>query len=254
MPAGARGIEDIAAVGYWSVRDAVTAGQRDRFGYSDAKACFIPNGFDLEKFPPCAEARTSTRVALAIGADDVVVGNVGRFHPLKDHATLLCAISIVYGEAPNVRVVLAGRDVNRENSMLMETIRELKLERCVVPLGEREDVATSVDGFDIFVSSSASEAFPNAVGEAMSSGVPCVVTYAGDSAELVGNTGIVVPAKSPERLAAGILELIRIGAEKRRALGESARERIQLNYSMALITRQYADLYRSVCGSAESMK
>lgn len=223
-----------------------SARQHERLGYPRAKACVIPNGFDLAKFVPDTKIRSEIRVELEVDSDDVVIGMIGRYHPLKDHANLLQAARIVASKSSGVRFVLAGRRVTTENEALMKLVRELQLEDRLVLLGERTDVADLLSAFDIYVLSSSSEAFPNAVGEAMSCEVPCVVTDVGDSAELVGNTGIVVPPKSPERLAAAMLQLIQAGAVRRRELGAAARERIRQNYSFEKVAQQYADLYRSV--------
>ncbi|MGH8278468.1 MAG: glycosyltransferase, partial [Gammaproteobacteria bacterium] len=223
------------------------ARQHERLGYPETKVLVIPNGFDLEKFSPNTARRASVRVQLHIEPDAVVLGMIARYHPLKDHANFLRAARVIAGGCSGVRFVLVGRGITAENRVLTDIIRELGLGDRVLLLGERDDVPDLLNACDVYVSSSSSEAFPNAVGEAMSCGISCVVTNAGDSAELVADTGIVVPPKSPERLAEAVLQLIRAGADRRRELGAAARERIRLNYSNKKIAQQYADLYRSVC-------
>lgn len=226
---------------------ARSARQHEQWGYPRAKACVIPNGFDAGKFSPNAASRMSTRAQLAIGSDALVLGTIGRYHPLKDHANFLRAARGVADAQPDARFVLAGRQLTPENRTLMSLIQELQLQERVMLLGERADVPELLNAMDIYVSSSSSEAFPNAVGEAMCCGIPCVVTDTGDSAELVADAGLVVPVKSPRRLAEGALQLIRSGAARRKQMGVAARERIRLNYSNTKIAQQYADLYSSVC-------
>jgi len=80
----------------------------------------------------------------------------------------------------------------------------------------------------------------------MACGVPCVVTDVGDSAKIVGETGIVVPPRDPVALARGWQRLIDTGAEGRRKLGDLARERIRQNYSLESIVRQYENMYNSL--------
>jgi glycosyltransferase involved in cell wall biosynthesis len=84
------------------------------------------------------------------------------------------------------------------------------------------------------------------VGEAMASGVPCVVTDVGDSAKMVGPTGIVVPPRNPEALAKAWSQLLYVGADDRAQLGGAARERIRENFLIASVIAQYEKLYRSV--------
>jgi glycosyltransferase involved in cell wall biosynthesis len=84
------------------------------------------------------------------------------------------------------------------------------------------------------------------VGEAMSCGVPCVVTDVGDSGYLVGDTGVIVPPRDPQALAQGLLRLVSLLPEKRRALGEKARRRIQSFFSIQAVTITYQQLYENV--------
>lgn len=233
---------------------AHAARQHERLGYPSVKACVIPNGFDLEKFAPDGDAGDEMRSELGIGTNDVVFGIVGRYHPLKDYANFLRAAAIVAAADSAARFVLVGRRLTKDNRELMALIHDSGLKNRVIFLGERDDIPNLMNAFDIYVSSSSSEAFPNVVGEAMSCSLPCVVTDVGDSSELVGDSGIVVPPKSPQALAKGMLELAHTGADRRRELGAAARERIRLNYSMERIALQYADLYRLVCEEAREAR
>ncbi len=111
-------------------------------------------------------------------------------------------------------------------------------------MGERSDIPRLSAALDIACSASAwGEGFSNSIGEAMACAVPAVVTDVGDSAYLVGDTGRVVPPRDPSALAQGFGELIEAGVAKRRQLGEAARKRIELNFSLPAIVRRYEDLY-----------
>jgi glycosyltransferase involved in cell wall biosynthesis len=113
-------------------------------------------------------------------------------------------------------------------------------------LGQRDDVATLLAGFDLFCLSSRSEGFPNVVGEAMACAVPCVTTDVGDAAELVGETGWVVPPRAPEALAVTLHAALLGGGEALRHRGEAARARIKAHFSLDAIVGRYLDLYRAL--------
>jgi len=102
------------------------------------------------------------------------------------------------------------------------------------------------NSIDILSSSSCGEGFPNVIGEAMACTIPCVVTDVGDSAVIVGNTGLVVPPKNPKALAEAIIKMIEMGEAKQRELGEKARDRIKKNFSIEKVVKRYEDLYREI--------
>ena len=94
-------------------------------------------------------------------------------------------------------------------------------------------MATVHNALDILALSSTFEGFPNSVAAAMASGKPCVVTDVGDTATLVGNTGIVVPPGDPQALAAGIVRLLDLPDAALQSMGAAARARILQNFSIA---------------------
>jgi len=114
-------------------------------------------------------------------------------------------------------------------------------------LGQREDIAQLLNGLDVLTLCSAyGEGFPNVVGEAMASGIPCVVTDVGDSAMIVGDTGRVVPIGNPEALAESWRALIGTGVDARQKLGTRARARIVGQFDLDKIVERYADLYQDL--------
>lgn len=87
------------------------------------------------------------------------------------------------------------------------------------------------------------------IGEAMASGVPCVVTDVGDSSQIVGDTGLVIPPRNHFLLAEALSKMIDLGPDGRRILGQNARNRIDCNYDLPEIVKQYEDLYVLLCST-----
>jgi len=112
---------------------------------------------------------------------------------------------------------------------------------------ERRDVAAIDNALDIAVCSSISESFPNAIGEAMACGVPCVVTDVGDCGYLVGETGYVVPPRNARALADAIVRMGELPEGDRTAMGANARRRVIAKFSMHSVVQQFAELYE-LCG------
>ncbi|MEH2273233.1 MAG: glycosyltransferase [Nostoc sp.] len=223
-----------------------SARQHEKSGYCIKKTCVIPNGFETDKFIPSDKAYLSVRSEFNIPENALLIGLIGRYHPIKDHFNFLQAAALLLKNYPNVQFVLAGNKVDWQNHILSELIHELGLVKQIHLLGERHDVPRLTAAFDIASSSSSGEGFPNVIGEAMSCGVPCVVTDVGDSAWIVSDTGKVVPPRDPEALANAWKALIDIGTEGREALGKAARQRVIECFSLDSVVDQYEVLYDNI--------
>jgi glycosyltransferase involved in cell wall biosynthesis len=211
-------------------------------GYRESKIVLIPNGFDLDVFRPDSAARHGVRAELGIAGDALLVGHMTRFHPHKDIVTFLRAAARV----PGVQVMICGEGMHADNPALAALIQETALAGRVHLLGRRVDVPRIYAALDVYCSSSYTEAFPLVVGEAMASGVPCVVTDAGDSALMVGDTGRVVPPRDPLALAAALDALLALGVDERARLGRAARAHIARHYALGEVTQRYQRLYCEV--------
>jgi glycosyltransferase involved in cell wall biosynthesis len=218
--------------------------QHQALGYFSDRSRVIPNGFDPQIFAPSANDRAKIRAELGVAENAILIGMMARYHPMKDHANFLQAVALLAPKYPEVRFVLAGTDANSENLTLQRSIEELGIGDRLYLLGERRDMPSLIAALDILTSASAyGEAFPLIVGEAMSSGIPCVVTDVGDSAAIVGTTGRIVPPRNAAALSRGWEELIALGAEGRNRLGELARQRIIADFTLDSVVAQYEELY-----------
>jgi glycosyltransferase involved in cell wall biosynthesis len=225
--------------------------QHRKFGFDMQRAQYLPNGFDTAGFAPDAQARTRWRSTW--GADDgtVVFGLLARYHPAKDHAGFLQAARRVLDARGQTRFVMAGTGVDSSNEVLLGAIAEAGLRAHVHLLGEQREVASVLSGLDVYVSASSRiEAFSNSVGEAMSCALPCVVTTVGDSPQVVGETGRVVPALDPAALANAMVAMVDLGAQGRAALGARARRRVVSDFDIEVVAEGYGDLYRELVSSA----
>jgi len=221
-----------------AAREAHTA-----FGYQDAKTELIPNGFDTELFRPDAQARKAMRDELGASEEDQLVGLAARFHPDKDHGSFLKAAETLLAQHPNALFVLCGRGVHWRNPDFTLLLRQFELRDRVRLLDAIPNAQRFFAAMDVVVSSSRTEAFPLAVGESMACGVPCVVTNVGDSALLVGATGITVPSGDSAALAAAVEKLLAGGPTFRNDLGAAARRRIQERFSLDSVVAHYQELY-----------
>jgi glycosyltransferase involved in cell wall biosynthesis len=217
-------------------------------GYAPKAWEVIPNGFDTTLFQPDQATGQEIRAPLDISGDAPVIGLIARFDPMKDHGTFLAAARLLLRSHPAAHFLLAGKGVSRENPYLRFLAEQTEQPSRIHLLEERKDISRILNALDIASSSSISEGLPNAVGEAMATGIPCVVTDAGDSAVLVGETGIVVPKKDPQALCSAWQRLLDAGPDYRKAMGERARKRIMDHYSLPSMICRYDTLYRNLIG------
>jgi glycosyltransferase involved in cell wall biosynthesis len=217
-------------------------------GYRNRRWEMIPNGFDLMKFKPDAQAKLKLLKELGLGAEmpATLIGYIARFDPMKDHPTFLDAACGLLRERRDVHFVMVGRNVDWSNRIFTAKIPKIFLRNFHL-LGERSDVERITAGFDVACSvSSYGEGFSNAIGEAMACGVPCVVTDVGDSAVIVADTGKVIPPKSPGSLAKALYDVVHMPFENRREMGLRGRERIGRLFSLERIVDRYENLYMNL--------
>ncbi|MBD1903538.1 glycosyltransferase [Trichocoleus sp. DQ-A3] len=177
-------------------------------GYRAKTSIVIPNGIDIELFKPDLEVRARVRAEWGISEDSILIGLVGRLDPIKDHPTFLRAAALLCKQRQDVRFVCVGTGPEIYAQKLYQLTEKLDISEKVIWAGVRVDMPAVYNAFDIATSSSYSEGFPNVIGEAMACGVTCLVTDVGDSAWIVGDTGVVVPPLNPEAFAAGVKQLI----------------------------------------------
>ena len=229
------------------------AGQQfheERLGYRPKRWEYIPNGFDTSELGPDEVARRRLRGELGIADKSAVIGMAARYHPMKDHASFFAAAAQLAQRREDVVFVLAGSGITPDNRKIAATIGKLGLTPRVRLLGERLDIGAVYPAFDIATLSSAfGEGCPNVIGEAMACGVPCVATDSGDSAQLLGDTGLVVPRRDPAALAAAWDRFVEMPSDVRRGCGRRARQRMVRDYGIDVIIRRYEALYAEVAAA-----
>jgi glycosyltransferase involved in cell wall biosynthesis len=174
-------------------------------GFPAERTVAIPNGIDLDVFTPTGAGRSVWRRRWAVGDGQPLVGMVARLDLLKDHPTFLRAAMLVAQRRPEVRFVCVGEGGADYRGELESLAGQCGLTGRFHWAGGLADVAGVFRALDLHVLASCSEGFPNVVAEAMACGVPNVVTDVGDSARIVGDTGLVVRPGDPGALADAIL-------------------------------------------------
>ena len=139
---------------------------------TDKRFKVIKNGVNINEYLNHKETKKEVRLRLGLPLDAYIVGHTGRFTEAKNHFFLLDVIQKLMVEDQSIHLVLIGNDTNK----LLPTISELDIkERCTV-LGYKSNIPYYLQAFDLYFFPSITEGQPNALIEAMISGLPIVAS------------------------------------------------------------------------------
>lgn len=217
-------------------------------GYDKKKLIFIPNGYDLSSLKQDSKKRKIFINKNKLEKKKFIIGNVARYHLKKDHSNLLKALSILRNIKIDFFCILAGKNINKDNSNLMKEIHKLKLSKNIKLLGQSDNIFEVMNGIDIYVqSSSFGEGFPNVVAEAMACKTPCIVTNVGDASLILGNTGWIVPPSNSILLANALEKAFyEFGSIKWSQRCIKARSKISNNFDISIMIKNYNKLWLKV--------
>jgi glycosyltransferase involved in cell wall biosynthesis len=214
-----------------------------RDGFRRRRIEIIENGIDPDRF----NLGISKPVDLDPGRRYVV--NVARFHPVKDHATLIKGFELVANQLADVDLLLVGDGPLRGE--LESVVLAFHLENRVHFLGIRNDISGILRASKVFVLTSLSEGAPLTLLEAMAVGLPVVVTAVGGMPEIVHNRveGLLAPRQDAPSIAAALIYLLENPADAA-AMGSAGARTIRNRYTIDRTVKRYSALYSRLCGRA----
>ncbi|HAF11099.1 MAG TPA: glycosyl transferase family 1 [Chloroflexi bacterium] len=204
------------------------------------KVIVIYNGVDSSQFRATAPAALVEDLQLQDAEPVVTV--VANFIDYKGHGFFFDAWRRVAATVPSAVAILVGDGPERakwEGRIMADALGS-----SVRFVGSRRDIPAILALTDIVVHPSLEEGFSNAILEAMAAGRPVVATAVGGNTEAIqdGRTGILVPARDSEALAAAILILAREPG-RAREMGSAGRERVARHFSVEQMVRSYESVY-----------
>jgi glycosyltransferase involved in cell wall biosynthesis len=220
-------------------------------GFPSHRVGVIYNGINADAFANRGGLRSEVRRELGFGEDDLVIIQVARLDPLKDHSTALRTLEHLLQRRPNTHLVLVGD--GPQAGIIQTEIAARGLDRHVSALGLRSDVARLMAGADLALLTSVSEGIPLVLIEAMATGLPVVATSVGGVPELVldGLTGLLAPTGNDSMLATHVLRLAE-DLPLRLQMGTLAQERVRTIFSEDRMVKAYDQAYREARGIAHA--
>ncbi|WP_257307407.1 glycosyltransferase [Geothrix campi] len=216
------------------------------------KTLVIPNGMFTSEFPSSAP-REEVRAELGIAPGAFLWIAVGTLNKAKDYPTMLDAAAKCAAADPRFRLSIAGG--GEALAALQAEAAARGLEEVVHFLGKRTDVARLLKAADAFVLSSAWEGLPNAVMEALASGLPVVATDVGGIRDLVepGRSGWIVPPQNPDALAEQMLGAMALNPPTLQHMGAHGRERMISRFDQERIADRWESLLLQSSATARNL-
>lgn len=227
----------------WRLSDRIVCNSRASIDAMSAKGVpldrmiYIPNGIDSEKFAPDPEAKKPGLIVC-----------VARLAEDKDHASLIGAFGKIAKDAPDARLKLVGEGPLQEK--LVNFARETlppKISERVEFVGASAEPEKYYREASIFALSSVREGQPNAILEAMSSGLPICATSVGGVPDMTENNvdALLSPPGDADALAANLSLLLK-NPEKGAAMGAAGRRKIATNFSYKAMVDAHEKLFAEV--------
>jgi sugar transferase (PEP-CTERM/EpsH1 system associated) len=221
-----------------------------RTGFPMHKIRVIHNGVDSSLFFPNPAARAQVRRELGLAEDEFCIGCVGNLLPVKDHLTLLEAISAADDTCKRWRLLIIGEGPERPKLEAFVNAHP-NWNKNVCFLGSSQRVSELLNAMDVYVLSSVMEGISNSLLEAMATGLPVIATDVGGNPEVVVDqeSGLLFPSRNFLLLAQHLVAL-RLRKEHRVQLGRQAMRRVQKEFSIDSMVQKYEQLYENLMAGA----
>lgn len=202
---------------------------------------YIANGVDTERYRPISqESKNQIRAKLNIGKEVKVFISVGSIIPRKDPQTIIKAFTKLKDKLSDFRLFFAG-----SGFLMNECVSLAKNNKEITFLGNISNVDEYLKAADYFVSASHSEGLPNTVLEAMSSGLPPILSKIPSHYELLGNyeQKFMFDIGDTDQL---IKQIMKIVDEDYYQLSKNYTDLIDVNFSARLMSQKYQRLYKDM--------
>ncbi len=215
-------------------------------GFQSDKFRILRNGTDTRTFTPQPDSCAAIRSEIGIPPNVPVVGIAGRFTPEKDYGLFFESALSLQQTMPEAHFLVCGSGTDKGNECAMKYVVQSEQPENFHLLGTRNDMPLVYSAMTIFALTSASEAFPLVLGEAMACGIPCAATQVGDCKEIIGDTGRITDSRKPNEIAKMWESMLRLPVDEYEQLSRMARERIAENFSIEKCVWEYERLYRDL--------
>ncbi len=209
------------------VSDAVRNDLRKNIWHvPEERVITLHNGIDVNATEQQLLTRENARKEFSLTENEFVFGTIGRLAKNKDQHTLLHAFAAI--KKPAKLLIIGDGALEKD---LKDLTKELKIENDVIFTGFLPHAFRYLKAFDVYISSSIQEAFGLVLLEAMLARIPIIATRVNGVPEVMGDTGILIPAQDQNKMTTEMLKLYSCSSDERKKLGQQGYERAVNNFS-----------------------
>ena len=221
-------------------------------GFHPEQLLWMPNPVDTRDFAPCGrEQRKELRARLSAPPQACIVVFIGRLAPEKELLSLIGGFAMATRHAPQSLLLVVGDGPARQD--LEDQVSRLNLASQVRFTGRQtvQEVREWLQVSDVFALVSSNEGFPCSLVEAMSVGLPSVVSNIPASTQLIddGIHGLRVKVRDEAAIGEALSRLLADEATRSR-MGLAARQRVVDHYSLDKVADRYEALFSEALGSS----
>lgn len=230
---------------YVGVSNELTEYLAARIGITRPRLKTIINGVDSARFVPKAKSEKNIlRTKSGLAPDDLVIGTVCRFDPIKNLSFLVSCMTSIVRQLPKAKLILVGEGTNQLD--LEHRIKKLGLSDRVCIWPRRQDVENVLPMFDLYACSSISEGTSMTILEAMACGLPIIASAVGGNRSLVGGShGVLFQLDNEQGFIDSVLSLLG-DTERLQQMGQKSRQRVEIVYPLANMVESYQSLYEKL--------
>jgi glycosyltransferase involved in cell wall biosynthesis len=202
-------------------------------------------------FPPHSPEKTNhfdVRSHYKIGASSPLIGTIAQLSDYKGYQFLADAIPLILKEIPQATFLWIGEGILKER--LKNQIRKLGVEKAVIFAGYQQNLEPFWKAFDFMVVPSHMEGLNSSLLDGLARGKPIVASAAGGIPEVIqdGENGVLVPIRSPQALAEGVIRLLKdpgLIQKAAQAGPKTIAQRFTLNHMVTKTEQIYLEILKT---------